>query len=213
MWSIVCELIYYALYPLLYYFTRFVGWVKLLILSIIASYALVLGLGSDEYGNAHIYGPYLNWIVGLPAWLLGCVLAQKYRTSWNIGSIWPWRITTAVLASTLYWATINTSVGYYLTMVPFALVAALWLVAEISSARQSPVVALEFVGRACFSIYLMHIVMAAVISRMGISEPFITTVLSLIMIAPFYLVVERPSHILARYLGKQTLFLRAQFKR
>ena len=79
LWSIVCELFYYAAYPLLASTARRIGWRTLCGASFVVSYAVAVGVGSDRYGNVHVYGWYLNWIILLPAWLLGCILADELK--------------------------------------------------------------------------------------------------------------------------------------
>ncbi|MFL5019716.1 MAG: acyltransferase family protein, partial [Rhizobium sp.] len=65
LWSVVCEAIYYCLYPLIVPISRRIGWPVLIAVSVIASYGVAVGFGSDQYGNAMKYGPKLNWVVGL----------------------------------------------------------------------------------------------------------------------------------------------------
>ncbi|MGO7669708.1 acyltransferase family protein [Rhizobium ruizarguesonis] len=206
LWSVVCEVIYYSLYPLFLPISRKVGWPAMIAVSVIVSYAIVIGLGSDEYGSAQKYGPSLNWLVSLPAWLMGCYLAQTYRRGVFVGNVWLWRIATAATASILYWATINTSAGFYLTMVPFGVLACGWIISETSNAERGNAIAvLEKVGEACFSIYLMHVIAATVIERLGIANPVVVCAGSLLMVAPFYYLVEKPAHELSRSIGRRSI--------
>jgi peptidoglycan/LPS O-acetylase OafA/YrhL len=199
LWSVVCEAIYYCLYPLILPLARRIGWVMLISLSVIASYSIAIGLGSDQYGNAQIYGPQLNWVVALPAWLLGCYLAENFDRIRLPGTVWSWRISTAVTASVLYWATINTPVGFYLTMVPFSALAGCWLLAEINNAAdRAPISSLEAIGKGCFSIYLVHTIAAAAAEKFLTSNPIGACVFALAMVYPFYRLVEVRFHDLAR---------------
>ncbi|MCQ1851322.1 acyltransferase family protein [Neorhizobium galegae] len=204
LWSVVCEMIYYSLYPIFLPLSRKIGWPKMILASVVVSYVIVLALGSDEYGNAHIYGAGLNWLVGLPAWLIGCFIAQHYRSGMNLGSIWLWRAGTAFTASVLYWATINTPAGYYLTMTPFAALAGGWMLAEASSAERGHAIqAMEKIGKACFSIYLIHAIAAFELEHRGLRNPLLVTGLALAMVYPFYRYVEKPAHDLSRSLGRK----------
>ncbi|NEH60343.1 acyltransferase family protein [Rhizobium leguminosarum] len=198
LWSVVCEAVYYCLYPLILPISRRIGWKVLIAVSVIASYGVAIGLGSDQYGNAMKYGPQLNWVVGLPAWLLGCYLAENLDRLKLPGNVWGWRVVTAVSASTLYWATMNTAAGFYLTMVPFAVLAGCWMLAEIKNATdRGPVKALEKIGAACFSIYLIHVIAAAAVERF-VTPPIVVCALSLVLVYPFYRWIEKPCHAAAR---------------
>ncbi|MBY3347202.1 acyltransferase family protein [Rhizobium laguerreae] len=204
LWSVVCELIYYSLYPLFLPVSRKVGWPAMIAVSVIVSYVTVIGLGSNEYGNAQIYGPSLNWVVSLPAWFMGCYIAQIYRRGLYFGNIWIWRAATAMTASILYWATMNTPIGFYLTMIPFGVLACGWILSEASNAERGKASAImEKVGEACFSIYLTHVIAAAAMERLGITNPIIVCAGSLMLVVPFFFFVEKPAQELSRHLGRR----------
>lgn len=174
----------------------------MIVVSVIISYLIAIGLGSDKYGNAQIYGPSLNWVVSLPTWFMGCYIAQIYRRGTYFGNIWIWRAATALTASILYWATLNTPIGFYLTMIPFGVLACGWILSEASNAERGNASAImEKVGEACFSIYLIHVIAAAAIERLGITSPVIICAGSLLLVAPFFFFVEKPAHELSRRLG------------
>ena len=203
LWSVVCEIIYYCLYPLILPLSRKLGWLPVIGISIGASYAVAIGYGSDQYGNAQIYGPQLNWLVGLPAWLIGCYLAEQFDRLSIPGHLLLWRLVTAGTASILYWATINTPVGFYLTMTPFAILAACWMLSEINAAEKfGAVKLLENIGAACFSIYLMHAVTATAVDKLVTTNPLLVCPLALALIYPFYQWIEKPSHAAARGIKK-----------
>ncbi|MBX4999016.1 acyltransferase [Rhizobium lentis] len=198
LWSVVCEAVYYCLYPLILATSRRIGWPLLIAGSVLASYGVAIGVGPDQYGNAKAYGPQLNWVVGLPAWLLGCYLAENLHRLKLPGNVWGWRAATAVTASALYWATMNTVAGFYLTMVPFSALAACWILAEIRNASErGPINALEAIGSACFSIYLVHVIAAAVIEWF-VTTPIVVCAVSLALVIPFYRWIEKPCHGAAR---------------
>ena len=78
LWSVVCELWYYLLYPLFYYLTRFVSWRRQWLVSFLVFAVLIYLKPGDQWGNLHYtYGWKSLWIIGLPAWLAGCVLASS----------------------------------------------------------------------------------------------------------------------------------------
>ena len=205
LWSIVCELWYYSLYPLFLMLSRRVSFTVQFLLAMILSFALVVVLGSNEHGSAHIYGPGLNWLVALPSWLLGCVLANQLSSeivskACSMRSIILWRVTVAMVASVLYWLTSNTPVGYYLTMNLFALLVFFWIRTEISAPKCANSL-FERIGKWSYSIYVFHMVFLVLVSRLiGIPYVYIPVILALCYLA--YRMVEKPSHDYARSLFK-----------
>ncbi|MEZ0315965.1 MAG: acyltransferase family protein [Methylophilaceae bacterium] len=211
LWSIVCELWYYSLYPLLLVLSRKVSFENQFIVAFAISLIIVIYLGSDQYGNAKNYGVGLNWFVALPSWLLGCVLAnrvaqQSNRMPVNIRQIVMWRASVAVVASILYWLTLNTFIGYYLTMNFFAVLVVFWINAEIR-AKKDKTSLFEKIGKWSYSIYLFHII---IFSSLGLlfaaASPFgrlLTLPLALIGCYVAYKLFEEKSHQLARYIFKK----------
>lgn len=205
LWSIVCELWYYSLYPFFLMLSRRVSFAMQFLLAMLLSFALVAVLGSNQYGAGHIYGPALNWLVALPSWLLGCVLADQLSSETvpkmcSMRSIILWRATVAVVASVLYWMTLNTPVGYYLTMNPFAVLVFFWIRAEIGAPKCANSL-FEWIGKWSYSIYLFHMVFLALVSKLiGIPYLYIPVILGLCYLA--YWMVEKPSHDYARSLFK-----------
>jgi len=212
LWSIVCELFYYTLYPLFLWSSRWIPLRVQFYLALLASFVVAIGVGSDQYGNAHAYGPLLNWVVGLPSWLVGCVLAETihkqqdhpliplaYRVTF-------WRCLIAAVASVLYWATMNTGFGYYLTMNGFALLVCFWIRAEIASPDGTKSM-LEGVGQWSYSIYLLHMPLLVILGRI-LKPIWSDTVellcLPLVLYGCFWLYkkVELPAHGYARRIFK-----------
>jgi len=209
LWSIVCELWYYSLYPFFLWLSRRVSFTLQFLLAMILSFALVAGLGSNQYGAGHIYGPALNWLVALPSWLLGCVLATNFQAkTCSMRSIILWRATVAMVAPVLYWLTMNTSVGYYLTMNLFALLVFVWIRAEINAPKCANSL-FERIGKWSYSIYLFHMVFLALVSRV-VNIPYMDfpVIFGLCYLA--YRMVEKPSHDYARSLFKDN---RERFRR
>ena len=100
LWSLVAELIYYTLYPALMFLKKVLGWPALLALAFAAAYAVLFSHPRiTAEGFYPFFGWKLNWILGLPCWLLGCLLAERLapapvETSPKIGSkssLWMWR--------------------------------------------------------------------------------------------------------------------------
>jgi len=212
LWSIVCELWYYSLYPFFLLLSRKVSFGVQFAVAFVVSIAAVAFLGSDQYGNATVYGPWLNWLIALPSWLLGCLLANRVssepapRQCGKLGIIC-WRASVALTASCLYWLTLNTPVGYYLTMNTFALLVYFWLYAEINSRKNAGSI-FERVGKWSYSIYLFHILWLTCITKLFFLSGFlriqnylwITIPIILWLCYLVYKYVEKPSHELARKL-------------
>jgi peptidoglycan/LPS O-acetylase OafA/YrhL len=196
LWSIVCEAWYYALYPAFLAASRVVGWRVLTLAAVAAWLALILTFGSDEYGNATVYGPWLNWLIGLPSWLAGCALAERRSFEPPAVPVAVWRAAVAVTASVLYWATINTPIGFYLTMNPFVLLVVPWIAAEIGAAKRPT--AADGLGRWSFSIYLFHIPAAALLERAGLHSPALLVPAVLLACYLATRAIEIPAHRAAR---------------
>jgi peptidoglycan/LPS O-acetylase OafA/YrhL len=207
LWSIVCELWYYSLYPFFFLLSRKVSFEVQFVAIFMVSLALVAHLGSDQYGNAHIYGPWLNWLIALPSWLLGCVLASRLSSEaipkqCSRRGIILWRVSVAMVASVLYWLTLNTPFGYYLTMNIFAILVSFWIYAEINAQKEGNSL-FERTGKWSYSIYLFHMVFVTFIGKIiGVALIKIPVILWLSYQA--YKFVEKPSHEYARQLFQKS---------
>lgn len=158
LWSIVCELVYYIFYPLTRKLATMLGWETLILVAIVWSYFVIFTQGTDEFGNIHIYGPGLNWLVLYPAWLIGAYVAELKGL--KVLNVWVCRFGIGGIALGLQWFTLHTVVGYYLTLIPFSFLVAIWLAAETLNRCRS----MEWFGRWSYSIYLFHIPAAALFS-------------------------------------------------
>lgn len=193
LWSVVCELWYYALYPLFLALHR--RWVPFSVQCLIAlpvAFVIAFLLGSDQYGNANAFGWQLNWLISLPSWLIGCALAERRCQ----GPVVLLRFSVAFTASLLYWATMNTPVGYYLTGNLFALLCAAWISSEISTAHGENW--LDQMGKWSYSIYLFHAVAWKMVSHTFSAPGIVYVPFILLGCYVFYRLVELPSHQLAR---------------
>src|SRR5258708_14984715 len=77
LWSLLCEEIYYFLYPALLHLRDRMGWRHLMALAWVLS-VLVL-LTNPRAVIYPAFGWRLNWVLGLPCWLLGCRLAERFE--------------------------------------------------------------------------------------------------------------------------------------
>lgn len=217
LWSLVCEEIYYLLYPLLRVAAAKIGWQKLVSVAFVAALILAaIGFPTNNitHGIYPAFGPQLNWLLGLPCWLLGCVLAERLDVFKAIEvtrkQIWMWRsgvwLTTWVCSVLKF----HSPIGYPLTLNFFAILAFFWLQREIAYYRlRRPVSLMEKAGGWSYSMYLIHLHAQAVYLVVGFPSLFVPLswsihlafVLSLCYL--FYLLVERPSHRLARRLSRR----------
>jgi peptidoglycan/LPS O-acetylase OafA/YrhL len=204
LWSVTCEFFYYACYPIFRQAAKIIGWPGLAALSFVVSYAIALHLGSDAGGNIHIYGWYLNWLVMLPAWLIGATLANYFCSIPPIKWVWVWRGVIALSAAALYWATTETPAGFYLTLNPFAFLVAIWILAEINAAYGNRIALLEWAGKWSFSLYLVHTIVSYGSSvYLHKTSVFFQVPFALVVSFGFYLAIERPSHRLARQIFRR----------
>jgi peptidoglycan/LPS O-acetylase OafA/YrhL len=220
VWSLWCELIYYALYPGFLTCFRRIGFVPVIAIAFVASYLTII-----DHWHLLTYWQYskgVAWLAALPAWLLGCALAQVIATR-SIpvlpGSVWTWRI-VAILLSIPPKALVYTSItpiliGNPATLGLYALFAVIWVAKEIQHYQAHPPLALlEWGGRWSYSIYLVHNIVLVAFThgflhpyRFALWPPELVSVLALSYI--FYRLVEYPSHRLARELGRRLTQWRA----
>jgi peptidoglycan/LPS O-acetylase OafA/YrhL len=215
LWSILCEEIYYAVYPFFNRLRFIVGWPNIL-----------KGAFGIAIPVALYYLPAQDWqdlgiintaIVLFPVWLLGCYLAENLPSlvkEYSNRSIWMWRLSawaTMWLAEILHF---HGGIHQIQTGLWTGVIFYFWLRAEISYYRgRDPWSLLVWVGRWSYSLYLLHPIVISVCASFGVlaseSRQSWIVVLALILLASyvFYLAIERPSHSLAR---KISLFDRQQ---
>lgn len=211
LWSLLAELIYYTLYPFLRAARRAVGWWPL----IIASYVLAVGaiLLHPHALDYSPFGPQLSWLVAAPCWLLGCQLAEvdfaKLRAT-ALGTLWRWRLTVWFLAWLCSVLRFHSPVGYPWTLNFFAIAVFCWLRWEIATAKSRNVNRwLEWGGAWSYSIYLVHLLANQAFSTLDLPNLGFNLNWCLRMgfifgmAYVFYLLVEWPSHRIARYLGRR----------
>ncbi len=105
IWSLYCELIYYTLYPVLIRIRW--SWFNKFLVAFILSLVLIAVFAHDDWAslvyrrNINYKGAYwqlgdlLTWIIGLPCWLLGVILAQHidaYKNNISTIRIWVFRL-------------------------------------------------------------------------------------------------------------------------
>jgi peptidoglycan/LPS O-acetylase OafA/YrhL len=212
-WSLWCELIYYALYPGILICFRRIGFIPVIGIAFVAAYLLII-----DHWQLLTYWQYskgLAWLAALPAWLLGCALAQVLATRpipVLPGSVWMWRIAAILLSippkALVYTSITPVLIGNPATLGLYALFAVIWVAKEIQHYQShAPLALFEWGGRWSYSIYLVHNIVLVAFTH-GLLHPFrfalwppeLVSVLALSYV--FYRLVEYPSHRLARALGR-----------
>lgn len=221
IWSLFCELIYYALYPAFRFVLRHVSWRVLLG----CTFALALMVPLSEldhasrsevnrtWGDYPSFGILKNSLLGLPCWLLGARLAQWWTQQLSSGTspdtddkLWQWRLGIWALSSIALVIRFHSPIGYPWTLNLFGIACYFWLQRElVHFAKVNPPSILEWGGTWSYSIYLVHpVTQAAWLGfALGASLPPLAS-WAMLMLATavasyaFYRVVEAPSHSAAK---------------
>ncbi|GBO55653.1 O-antigen acetylase [Pseudanabaena sp. lw0831] len=213
LWSLLAEEIYYLIYPSLLFLRRRIGWQKILFAAYIS--AVLVILSNPTAGNYPSYGPYLNWLLGLPCWLLGCCLAEKtdylYASATNINvHIWRWRFAAWLLSLICSALRFHSPIKYPWTLTVFAIFAFFWLGKEILHYQNHiPWPIFENAGKGSYSIYLVHVLGPALYKFLSlptftpVMHWFVNIVFTFFLCYIFYLLVEKPSHSLARKVAEK----------
>ena len=209
LWSLVCEEIYYFIYPALLRLRDLMGWRMLMALAWVG--ALLTILSNPAAKEYHEFGLTLTWAVGLPCWLMGVRMAEQldlfYSRPVSDVQIWLWRCGIWILSVALSALRFHANIGFPWTLNIFAIAVAWWLEREISHFRQRTTPGLERFGEASYSVYLthMHGAMLAgwVIVLQGVWSWWLTAIVTALFSTLFYWSVERPSHRLARHCSQR----------
>lgn len=220
LWSLKWEVLFSLLLPLYLLFAMRLR--KFLPLKI-ALLLIVMTVGAYE---GPIERPYaMSALFQMPIFALGCLLAME----WERVIAWRDRLRNARLTFVIvgvvaaacmmsYWTVfvlpVESAVIEVLApmtrvlQVVGALLAVLLVVASPGLGAALSVTPLRWLGTRSFSLYLVHEPMIVALGRV-IGEPpvagsvlFITIPVALLMAEVFFRVVERPSHLLARRIGR-----------
>jgi peptidoglycan/LPS O-acetylase OafA/YrhL len=209
LWSLVCEEIYYLIYPALLRLRDLVGWRVLMALAWLGALLTVLtNPAAKEY---HEFGLGLTWALGLPCWLLGARMAERldlfYSRSISNVQIWILRCGIWILSVAFSILRFHVNIGFPWTLNIFAVAVAWWLEREISYHRQTTAPRLERFGEASYSVYLTHMHGATLASLViALQAPWswgLTVIVTVLFSSLFYWCVERPSHRLARHFSQR----------
>ncbi|WP_157081873.1 acyltransferase family protein [Sphingomonas pruni] len=209
LWSVYCELAYYALYPLLFGVIHR-RMLRATAVSMMIS-ALVLALRPlaarpSDFGI-------LTFLFCAPLWLLGAHLAERYRDGSlfvaKLPSVWLLRAALPVCAVAATFLFYHAPIRVPLTWSVVAFVPAgyLWLAVELQRLTSHGVSEqLERLGLAAYSMYLTHrFALTFFADHLTCRSTILSYGFQAIAISiatfTFYRLVEKPSHRLAKKLG------------
>jgi len=206
-WSLVAEIVYYFLYPVMRPLAARLSWKKLLLWAFAA--ALLLAFTKPMSNVVYpAWGYGLDWLLGLPCWLMGVCLAESFPKSLKLitrNQIWLYRLAALAVSALLHHLALQQILGSHLTLNFFAIQCYSWLHAEVCYFQQAkPPRILEYLGAASYSLYLIHITLFVVINRYlqlgygSMADWLIVIVVLISFTLAFYHAVERPSHVAAR---------------
>jgi peptidoglycan/LPS O-acetylase OafA/YrhL len=215
-WSIICEVIYYLLYPLLLNIRKSMSWKIMILTSFFFAYFLAFA-NLDRlrtHGGGYASFGILTWIIGLPCWLMGCWLAEYYQIFPSVSFRKMWAIRSFILLlslifriATFHISSVFASNGFTLNI--FSIFACIWLGVEIVYfQKKEPFKVLEWSGKWSYSLYVMHPLVSSIIIALGLGSTLIFQskylffVFVFIISFLFYVVVEFPSHRFAVYISK-----------
>jgi len=212
LWSVYCEMAYYAIYPVLRRVFVRVGIAPTVVVSFAAALIVLLLHWHVRY---HWDMPLiLTCIIGLPAWLLGCLLAQRVTANaparaMSTPRIWLWRFSVWLYTVLALWFFYHgpIRVGHPALLLPFYFLCYHWIFAEIVYwNKHVPLRFLESGGAWSYSLYLVHNIVIALTPISAIAvwrEGALRLILVPLAALVFYGVVEWPSHRLARELSRR----------
>src|SRR6266851_2809122 len=156
----------------------------------------------------HDFGPFGTALLLLPVWMLGCLLAEQsaaIEVRRSAIRIWSWRFLIWFTSWSVEMLHFKAGVPYTQTLIWFGVLAYLWVKEEIAFGKhRQPNGLLAMAGAWSYSLYLVHVQGMELfgwlkVPNLGYILNWTATMLcSLGFAFLFYLLVERPSHQLAR---------------
>jgi peptidoglycan/LPS O-acetylase OafA/YrhL len=206
LWSIVCEEIYYALYPILNRGFLIFNWTIILGIAFAIS-ILVVWYHFPATGWEDI-GIVATTLTLFPVWLLGCRLAEQVgslKIEYSTGGIWLWRFGAWVTMWAALVLHFHTNLHQTFSGVFIGVIYYFWIRAEIVYYKdRAPRRWLVWGGNWSYSLYLIHPIAIQLLlgyysSVFQSSVGWLLGVTAILLTSyVFYLLVERPSHNLAR---------------
>jgi peptidoglycan/LPS O-acetylase OafA/YrhL len=214
LWSLYCEMIYYAAYPFLSYIkaswkSKLIGaYAVLAVIICLIAYHDFDAVFKKVYDNYHSFFMPLQMLLMaielLPCWLLGVIIAEQIDdlNSATFKSLVIYRLLVFIASWCCSVGKFHFHVHYMISLNIFALLLFKWIKAEVTYFKHnSPNPILEKMGEFSYSLYLCHPLMYFILSLFITNTFFTYPILILITITGsycFYLLVEKPSHLLAQ---------------
>jgi peptidoglycan/LPS O-acetylase OafA/YrhL len=212
LWSLGAELFYYLIYPALRKIQLSVNsWTPIIIVAYVLGAAVALTKPrAIPYPSFGVF----TCILGLPCWVLGCAVAEYVRCKSlpvvSVREIWAWRASVFFGMWTCRTIRFHLLIGCPWSLNVFALLAAAWLIREISFQKSRPAPRLlESAGAWSYSLYLLHPAFIFLFEQRfpNIGNAWLRWAIlcSFVLGACycFYLLIERPSHALARNVARK----------
>ena len=148
--------------------------------------------------------PYITWLMWLPCWLLGVLIAEHIDNlnRVTLKKVIIYRLSVFTLSVLCSYSHFHLHINYIFSMNVFALVLYMWLQAEIIYFKSRPAnQTLEKMGKFSYSLYLCHPVIYLILNLYIVNTVYtypIFIILTISLSYGFYLVIEKPAHIFAR---------------
>ena len=222
IWSLYCELMYYTIYPFLRRIK--LSWTIKLKIAYLIQVLIILILCQNDIKSL-IYqrdinyfatywqtGELITWLIGLPVWLLGVVIAEKIGPlSIKLKNITYtelifYRLGIFVISVVLHVLKFHFFLSDIIALNIFALLMVKWIEREIIYYQtHNSFRLLEYSGKFSYSLYLCHGLCVCFLSyfmEINVYSYPIFIVLSLIIAYIIYVLIESPSHKLAQRLAR-----------
>ena len=165
-------------------------------------------------------GFYYVICLGFPCWVLGLLMCYSINENNQDSSLSKKklvfsRILIFLLAFASHVLALQEVLGHPFTLNFFAIAAFVWLKMEITFYHDKPTSKfMDNIGKASYSIYLMHGISPFIISLLTSelersSTFFLYWIILAILTSAFYFLVEKPTHNLSRKLFRHFLFKKA----
>jgi len=214
LWSLICELFYYFLYPFMlgikqswnikFWFSFVVSFLTIISFAFSDIHSLILQSRTDYHGYYWQLGPLFTWIIGLPCWLLGVLIAENINKKMQVQpkKLFFLRVLVFLTAVLLNFLKIEYLLSFILSMNFFALLSYYWLRLEIIYFRnKTPIYLLELLGKSSYSLYIIHPLVIVIISQflsLDNKNAILIIVITITLSHIFYLLIEKPAHNLAK---------------